>query len=553
MPTDPKAPVLRAGVTKEHGEKIAAINQTFKERDIKAFAKKKCIPYIDLVHFPIQQEALQMISRDDIQKFQAVPFELSGKELHIAAVDTGSESLSPLLTPWQEKGFFLKRYMCSSESISASLKNFERIALREEIPVKTTVDEKKGIAIQDLFSAEEKKVFEVGSGPEMMNFLNLAAVKFRSSDVHGEPQDHDVVIRMRRDGELYEVLRLKVSQYLLLGGEIKRSSQLKINIKDKPQDGSYQFIANQRTIQVRVSTIPSDHGESIALRVLDSERAVIDLDQLGFSANHVEKIKSFLQKTKGLILVTGPTGSGKTSTLYSCLRILNTPDRKIMTLEDPIEYRLANVVQSQIHEKDDYDFPNGLRAILRQDPDVIMVGEIRDGVTAEIALQASLTGHLVFSTFHANDALASLPRLTHMGVKEHILASGLDMIIAQRLVRKICSACKAEVQLPAEYKVEMDAAIASLQKKGMTAIPELKIYAGKGCNVCTKTTFEGRTVIAEVLNVTDAIRDGILKGVPASLLLATAEKEGFFTMKEDAVLKVLAGVTTIEEAWRALR
>lgn len=553
MPQEPKAPVLRAGVTKEHGEKIMAINQTFKERDIRAFAKKKGIPYVDLVHFPIQQEALQMTTKDEIAKFQAVPFELISKELHVAAVDPESESLTPLLKPWQDKGFLIKRYMCSTESLEAAKKNFERIALREEVPVKTTVEEKKGMNIQDLFSAEEKKVFEAGSGPEMINLLNLAAVKFHASDVHAEPQEKLITLRMRRDGELYEVLTLQAKQYLLLSGEIKRTADLKINITDEPQDGSYSFVANQRSIQVRVSTIPSAHGESIALRILDAARAVVELDHLGFSDKHSEQIKKFLEKTKGLILVTGPTGSGKTSTLYSCLRLLNTPDRKIMTLEDPIEYRLERVVQSQINEKEDYDFPNGLRAILRQDPDIIMIGEIRDGVTAEIALQASLTGHLVFSTFHANDALASLPRLTHMGVKEHILASGLDVIIAQRLVRKICSACKAEVQLPAEYKVEMDAAIASLQKKGIAIPQELKIYVGKGCDVCAKTTFEGRTVIAEVLNVTDAIRDGILKGAPASELLGIAEKEGFFTMKEDAVLKVLAGVTTIDEAWRALR
>lgn len=553
MSQDPKAPVLRAGRGDDRSEKIAAINQSFKERDIRAFAKKKGIPYVDLVHFPIQQEALQMTSRDEIAKFQAVPFELISKELHVAAVDPENGNLDTLLKPWQGKGFLIKRYMCSTESLEAAKKNFERIALREEVPVKTSVEEKKGMSIQDLFSPGEKKVFESGSGPEMLNLLNLAAVKFHASDVHAEPQESAVTVRMRRDGELYEVLTLQSKQYLLLSGEIKRTADLKINITNEPQDGSYSFVANQRSIQVRVSTIPSAHGETIALRILDAARAVVELDHLGFSDKHSEQMKKFLEKTKGLILVTGPTGSGKTSTLYSCLRLLNTPDRKIMTLEDPIEYRLEHVVQSQINEKEGYDFPNGLRAILRQDPDIIMIGEIRDGVTAEIALQASLTGHLVFSTFHANDALASLPRLTHMGVKEHILASGLDMIIAQRLVRKICSACRAEFQLPEQYKSEIEAAIASLQEKGITVPQDMKVYTGKGCDVCSKTTFEGRTVIAEVLNVTDAIRDGILKGAPVTDLLAIAEKEGFLTMKEDAVLKVLTGVTTIEEAWRALR
>ena len=385
----------------------------------------------------------------------------------------------------------------------------------------------------------------------MLNKINLLATSFSASDVHFQPEEEIVKIRFRRDGELYEVYQISHKQYLLLSGEIKRFSGLKINIKNLPQDGEYEFEVNERKSSVRVSTLPSKYGESIVLRILDPGKALIKLEELGFSEYNMKLISETLKKSKGLILVAGPTGSGKTSTLYSCLNILNQPDKKIITLEDPIEYRLKNIIQSEIKEQENYTFETGLRSVLRQDPDVIMVGEIRDKEAAEIALQASLTGHLVLSTVHANDAISTIPRLINMGVKPFILAAGLELIISQRLLRRICENCKYPVVIEATVREELDQVVNSLNQKGIQVTAD-QIYGAKGCEKCANTKFQGRVAVAEVLVVNDRIRSLILAGKSAQEIFNFASQEGFINIKEDGILKVLQGQTTLEEVWKTL-
>lgn len=542
---------MRADAKTTPAEKISEINQEFKERDIRAKAKQLGLKYIDLRSAPLNQDAIQLMSWEEVQRSQSITFDLKGKLLSVACVDPESESCHQIIDQLQKKGYEVESFLCSAEGIASTEHFFEHFIKQEEVPIKTTIAEEAGLPSPQAISEEEKKIFEQGTGPEMVNTMNLKAVSFRASDIHFQPQENEIIVRMRRDGQLYEILKLSPKQHLLLAGEIKRSAGLKVNITNIPQDGDYQFVANERKISVRVSSLPSKHGESIVLRILDAQNAITELDQLGFSEENKEKIITRLQKDRGLILVTGPTGSGKTSTLYSCLHYMNQPDKKIITLEDPIEFELENIIQSEINEAEDYSFASGLRAVLRQDPDVIMVGEIRDREAAEIALQASLTGHVVLSTLHANDALGGIPRLLNMKVKAYILAAGLEMIIGQRLVRTICQNCKVPAELSDEVKKELEKIIKSLQKKGKEVNAE-QIFTAKGCEQCANTAYQGRTALSEVLPISDRIRKAILTGEGTDVILEEAEKEGFISIKEDGILKVLEGKTTLEEVWKVL-
>lgn len=552
MTNGSSAPVLRADTGKNQLEKIAAINIAFKERETKARAKKLGLPYIDLKTAVVNQDALRFATWEEVMEAQAVPYGLMGKILQIAIVDPASTKTASMIDRFQKKGYEVERWICSPEGLSGTQHYFENLVKQKEVPLFTTVVEEEG-AIRNWKEAFTpfQEVFAQGTGPEIVNLINVQAIRFKASDVHFQPQEQEVMVRMRCDGQLHFVLQLAHKAYLLLKTEIKRNAGLKINITETPQDGEYHFIVNQRKISMRVSTIPSKYGEAIVLRVLDAEHAMVELDRLGFSETNKKIMVEKLQKDRGLILVTGPTGSGKTSTLYSCLKSINTPEKKIMTLEDPIEYELESVVQSEIHIDAGYTFATGLRAILRQDPDVIMVGEIRDVETADTCLQASLTGHLVLSTVHANDAIATIPRLLNMGVKGYILASGLDLIIAQRLVRKICERCKTTAQLSEEAKKELESIVASLKKKGIANL-ELQVFSGKGCEQCAYEGYAGRIAIAESLPITDTLKRSILAGESADLMLQKAEEEGFIRIKEDGILKVLQGHTTLEEVWKVL-
>jgi len=551
MADESSAPDLRSDKSVNNLQKIEDINLQFKERDIKAKARSTGLKYIDLKNAPINQDALQLTSWAEVEKANAIPFDLVGKVLRVACVDHNSEACQKLINRFTKKGYEIDHYLCSEEGIASTKHFFENIRKQEEIQIETKVEEDVTADWKELFK-EKGEIFQSGTGPEMLNILNLQAARFHASDVHFQPEQENIVIRMRRDGQLYEVMKMEAQQYQILVGEIKRSAGMKMNVQNVPQDGNYEFEVNERKVSVRVSDLPSKYGDSMVLRILDTANAIVKLDKLGFSKQHSKSITEKLKRDRGLILVTGPTGSGKTSTLYSCLNFINTAEKKIITLEDPIEYELQNIVQSEIEEDEGYTFASGLRSVLRQDPDVIMVGEIRDKDAAEIALQASLTGHLVLSTVHANSAVATLPRLLNMGVKPYILSSGLEMVIAQRLVRKICEKCKKPAELEETAKEEIEKVMASLQKKGVELPKEVKIFSAEGCEDCAKTAYQGRVAIAEVLEISDEIRHAIAEGESSEEVLAKAEAAGFVTISEDGMMKVLQGVTTIEEVWKVL-
>ncbi|HOP40089.1 MAG TPA: type II secretion system ATPase GspE [Geobacteraceae bacterium] len=369
----------------------------------------------------------------------------------------------------------------------------------------------------------------------LLNSILFQAVKERASDVHIEPYEREVEVRFRIDGILYKMLTPpKVVQEAIVT-RVKIMAGLNIAEKRLPQDGRIRIIVAGRDVDIRVSLIPTFFGERVVLRLLDKKKGLISLEDMGLSSSGVRAMENLLSRSNGILLVTGPTGSGKSTTLYAALNRLNTPEKNIITIEDPIEYQLKGIGQIQVNPKIDLTFASGLRSILRQDPDIIMVGEIRDAETAEIAIQASLTGHLVLSTLHTNDSSTAVTRLIDMDIEPFLVASSLSAVLAQRLVRVICPHCREEYSSDREYP-------------GITLPPVM--YRGRGCDACFGLGTLGRTGIYELLLIDSEICSMIIKQAPASMIKEYAVSRGMKTLREDGLAKVAAGITTIEEVLR---
>lgn len=371
------------------------------------------------------------------------------------------------------------------------------------------------------------------------------AFTFNASDIHFEPQKKELVVRFRIDGVLKEAGRIPKEHYENIINRIKVQSNLRIDEHFSAQDGSMSYQNEDNVINLRTSIVPTIEGEKIVLRVLSSYVKGLTLNDLGLSSNDKEVLDEASKKPFGMILVVGPTGSGKTTTLYSLIKILNQPGSNITTIEDPVEYRVSGINQIQVNKLTDLTFAKGLRSIVRQDPDIILVGEIRDEETAEIAVNAALTGHLMLSTFHANNASTAVPRLLEMGIEPFILASTLEVIIAQRLVRKICNNCRYSISLS---KKDLTKEYKSVSKHFKES--NITLYKGKGCQVCGNTGYNGRTAIFELINVSEDVQDLILKNPSSRQIWGLAQKEGSKTLFEDGIEKVKSGITTIEELLR---
>jgi len=379
----------------------------------------------------------------------------------------------------------------------------------------------------------------------LFQVLMGGAVILKTSDVHLEPKRDFAQLRVRLDGILHDVINFNLKVYKLLLSRLKLMSGLKLNIVDKPQDGRFSIIVD-REIEVRVSSLPSEYGETIVMRLLDP-KSLLNLEDLGLRKDLLETLEKEIKKPNGMIVVTGPTGSGKTTTLYAILRKIKSPEIKIITLEDPIEYKLEGIVQTQVNPKKGYDFANGLRAIVRQDPDAILVGEIRDLETASIALQAALTGHLVLSTLHTNDAAGTVARLIALGEKPVNIAPALNLAIAQRLVRKVCKHCK-KMEIPTEKEREkIKKAFEIIGKKAPFFD---KIPKAEGCKECNFTGYKGRMGIYEFFLVDEEMENFILKEPSIADMRKKAIEKGMVPMYQDGLLKVLEGITTIEEVER---
>ncbi len=386
---------------------------------------------------------------------------------------------------------------------------------------------------------------------EVLRDITLWSMVVWSSDIHYEVYEKDVIVRFRIDGVLVDIFNLQHKEYKAILERLKYSAGLKLNIVEVPQDGKYSMKIDEKKVDVRVSTLPTKYGENVVCRVLDAQKNIIDFEELGFFWTSKRMIEKAITQNTWMILVTWPTGSWKTTTLYTMLERLNTRDVKIITLEDPIEYEMPGVIQAEVDERKSFTFAVWLKALMRQDPDIIMVWEIRDAETLNTAVNASLTGHLVLSTLHTKSAAETLDRLRNMGLQNFLMASALNTIIAQRLVRKICSHCKVEKQkTPTEEAIVKN----MMEETGMKWIPteNIKLYHGTGCEQCNHSGYHGRIWVYEIINMNEKLRDLIRSWAKTEDIIREARNGDLITMKEDGILKAIRGHTTIEELLRVI-
>ena len=534
---------------------IAEIAQSEKEKAVQEKAKRMNYPYVNLLRFSVNSDLAHFIPKDKAIVAKAAAFFKSGKKVRLAVLNPDLPATKALITELKIKGYEVTVIMCSPESLQVAHQVY--FAKRKEVhgeAINNMIEEGAVASVTTEMShlEELKHEIETSAVDQALNIIQVGAYKAHASDIHFQPEETDVLVRFRIDGILRPVFHLSTETYRGLVTQIKYLAHLKLNIANLPQDGQYSFLINERKINVRVSTMPSHYGQTIVMRLLDSKRTFESFDKLGYQGEALKNVEESLHLPHGLILVTGPTGSGKTTTMYSMLQSVDKQAKKIITLEDPIEYDLPGVTQSQVNLDENYNFVIGLRAILRQDPDIIMVGEIRDLEAAETAAQASLTGHLVITTLHTNSALEALSRLSNMGVKSFILAPALELIIAQRLVRKLCPYCVGEKLLSEAETKTLQAVLNSIQQKGVE-IPSVPstLKHPKGCEQCGQVGYLGQTAIDETLRFDDALRTMVMEQKPMNEIQDYVEKHSkMLTLFEDGVLKVIQGMTTLEEVYR---
>jgi type IV pilus assembly protein PilB len=502
------------------------------------------IPYADLATVPTSPEALSILPQEVANKFKVFPTALDKQAKSITIAMADPMDLTAIEFIERKTGLRVKPVASEESKILEAITVRYTTSLSQEVTaaLKEVAPEKKTSAIENVKIGfiKEEKISEIVS--HILEF----AVKSRASDIHIEPGEKATRVRYRIDGILQEKLTIPRELHESLISRIKILSGMKIDEKRIPQDGRFNFKANSQDTDLRVSSLPTSWGEKIVMRLLKKTGGVPDLPELGLRGKAIKNLQDAILRPHGIILICGPTGSGKTTTLYSIIARINTPKVNIVTLEDPIEYKMVGVNQVQINPGVGLTFASGLKSFLRQDPNIILVGEIRDQETADLAVQASLTGHLVFSTLHTNDSSGALPRLLDMGAEPYLLASSMTSIMAQRVTRKIHNDCKESYVPDSKVIEDMKAVLGPL----WPADKEIKVYKGKGCEACGNSGYYGRIGIFEVLPVTDAISKLILERSPASEIEKKAREEGMVTLKQDGYLKVLEGETTIEEVLR---
>ncbi len=516
------------------------------------------VPFINLKNVNIRKDILFTIPEPIASTHNIIAFDGNNKELKIATLDPEDLEIFEFIK--KKTGLDIKIYLTTPDGIKEALKQYHKSLKAEFKYLSETENENQNAENKQNL----KKLAEDIPVVRIVDTLLEYAIMEGASDIHIEPEEKDVLVRYRIDGILHNVMVLPKSVQSGIIARIKILANLKVDEHRLPQDGRFKITTNEYKVSFRVSIIPTFDGEKIVMRLLNEKAQVLTLEQLGFQKRVLEVVKRNISKPHGIILVTGPTGSGKTTTLYTILNILNTPQVNISTIEDPIEYRMPHVNQSQVNAKIGFTFASGLRALLRQDPDIIMVGEIRDTETAEIAIHAAMTGHLVLSTIHTNDAPTTMPRLAEMGVPTFLIASTFNIIIAQRLVRRICPHCIQSYNLDKETikelkkQLNIDDLLKTLEKEraildAKKGLESLLFYRGKGCKKCNNTGYKGRIGIYEVLENTEEISKLILKKASASEIKKQALANGMLTMVEDGFIKAKNGITTIEEVLRVTK
>lgn len=526
-------------------------------------SQKYGLPYIDLSVSPVNIDALRVLREVEARDAEVAPFNLVNKKVFLGIISPNNPKTVDAIAGLRDRGYTVTAFMVSHQSLQKVWARYKDLSYsletkggaldiaNEEIQnllkeVRTAEDIKKSIETV----INQKKSYRIS---RILEIILAGAIAVNASDVHIEPEEGYVRLRYRLDGVLQDILEFDNATYNLLVSRIKLISNLKLNIKEKAQDGRFTIKINDSEIEVRTSLLPGGYGESIVLRVLNPNSIAVALEDLGIHKKLLDILMRELQKPNGMILNTGPTGSGKTTTLYAFLKKIHTPGIKIITIENPIEYHLPGIVQTQTDDEKGYTFLEGLRSALRQDPDVIMVGEIRDDETAEIAVNAALTGHLVFSTLHTNNAAGTFPRLIDLGVNPKVITSAINIAMAQRLVRRLCPDCKKKVELSERDKKIISQTLQSVKDKTyIEGINESETYEGAGCEKCNFTGYKGRTGIYEAI-LTDEKIEAVVKENPSEReITKAAENQGLLNMQQDGIIKVLQGMTSIDELRRVI-
>lgn len=522
------------------------------------------LPYINLTDTAIDGSALRYVEENVARKNELAPFKILGKNIYVACFSPEKDGVKSVITDLEEKGLTVFLYMASHKSLEKVWQRYGEVSFAKEsrtgsLDISPETLDSFGKRIEHvgdiknlLDEVSRDKVHKISL---MLEVILAGAIATGASDVHIEPEETNIRLRYRLDGALQDVLFFSGDVFRLLSSRIKLLSGLKLTLKSIAQDGRFSIFTQGTEINIRTSVIPGAYGESIVMRLLDPRSIRVKLEEMGIDKKLFEVITKTIKKPNGLVLLTGPTGSGKTTTLYAFLQRIYSPDIKIITIEDPIEYHLAGITQTQTDPEKGYTFLEGLRSALRQDPDVIMVGEIRDDETAKIAVESALTGHLVFSTLHTNNAAGVIPRLIDLGVNPKTIPSALSLSIAQRLVRKVCDNCKktkenADEEKEIIRKILRDAVSEGKDLSYYNVTPEMDfvLYEAVGCEKCNNTGYRGRIGIFEAIEASDPELEKIIPENPSEReIKQIADKKGLIDMKEDGAIKIINGLTTLEE------
>ena len=529
-------------------ELIKELQKKEEEELAKILSKKYGIPYINLDTTTIELDSLKIIPEHEAKENFIAAVQSIGKKVQIAVADPDTKGVKNIIENLKKQNYEIKLYLASKSGLNKVFLKYKEIPPFEEIkPGIVEIKSAKTAGLEEIYSQIKNNLKNVTI---LIEELLSYAIGTEASDIHLEPSPKDTKIRLRLDGVLHDLGTIPSANYKLVLSRIKLLSELKLNIHHKPQDGRFTIKLKEplEDVETRTSALPGPYGESIAMRILLPKNIEMKIENLGMQNKVLELIQKELKKPNGMIITTGPTGSGKTTTLYAFLKQIASPEIKVITIEDPIEYHLLGITQTQIEPQKGYDFSNGLKSILRQDPDVILVGEIRDLETASTAMHAALTGHLVFSTLHTNNAAGTIPRLIDLGVKPNIIAPAINVAIAQRLIRKLCQFCKKEMGPSTEEEKSIKENL-----KGIIKVPQkFKIWQANKCEKCNFTGYKGRTGIFEAFLVNDEIEKLILKNPSEADIKEAAEHQGMVTIFQDGLIKVLEGITSFEELNRVV-
>ncbi len=539
----------------ERHEKIKSILHGSKEKETAIKAKFMGYSYLDLNIVPIEADALSTIPMEKARQGKIAVIYRVAQKLHIAALDPTNIKTQEIMKELEEKGYNITTIIVSQASLEKAWENYDTSLIR-----KSALDQLLTLNKEELNDIEKsivdlsKLTEKITSAPvsETLGIIMAGAIKSQASDIHLEPHPADVRLRYRIDGVLQDMAVFPKNIYTSLANRIKMLGHIKLNISGVPQNGRFTLAIGEENTDIRLALLPSAYGDEIIMRLLYQNAASLDLNNIGLSSEILKKINHEISKPNGMILITGPTGSGKTTTLYAFINILNEPGAKIITIEDPVEYKIPGISQTAVNPEGGYTFANGLSAIMRQDPDIVMVGEMRDPDTASAGIQAALTGHLVFSTLHTNSAVGAIPRLIELGVRPSLIPSAINAIIGQRLVRRLCPFCKEEYSPAPEAEEKIKKLLSEIPAAAQIKIPDKidRLWRSKGCPKCNRG-YKGRIGIYEIFLISPKTEKLILDYAPTSEIEKVAIEEGMMTLKQDGLLKALAGITTLSEVENA--